>query len=356
MSNSKKSKQSFDDCSSVAENCSRITCDIPMNDHDHNSSEKSVVALDGIASPMFAINTCGVVTAWNRKMQRVSGLPEVEVYRHNFAEFLIDKTSWNSALHGVIQSGMEGRDDDGYCTVVLRDHIRTGGTSATFRLRIVANRSLPGNQVVGAICFVELRNDMSEEGMDSSLAATVTRNTSEIGKTIAAIGLTKPTISMAEKTRQVIDLACFPIFGIDKNGCINEWNSKMVEITGIEQNEVMSKSVVEDFFALPFRGTIQDLLTSSNAGICQGKQYFELELRSAAGEMRRLLFTFANRSGCCSNENDILFIAYDIPLSGAQHQSTAPTVAIELGQLIDKADLSIFALDGKGYGIDEVLR
>jgi PAS domain-containing protein len=37
---------------------------------------------------------------------------------------------------------------------------------------------------------------------------------------------------MANELRQLVDTANAPIFGIDVNGCVNEWNEKTAEITG----------------------------------------------------------------------------------------------------------------------------
>lgn len=38
--------------------------------------------------------------------------------------------------------------------------------------------------------------------------------------------------AMANELRQLVDTANAPIFGIDVNGCVNEWNEKTAEITG----------------------------------------------------------------------------------------------------------------------------
>ena len=43
--------------------------------------------------------------------------------------------------------------------------------------------------------------------------------------------------AMANELRQLIDKANAPIFGIDVEGKVNEWNEKTVEITGYSRKE-----------------------------------------------------------------------------------------------------------------------
>ena len=48
----------------------------------------------------------------------------------------------------------------------------------------------------------------------------------------------RPFLQVAHDLKQVIETANAPIFGIDANGLINEWNRKAVEITGFSRQEV----------------------------------------------------------------------------------------------------------------------
>jgi len=52
----------------------------------------------------------------------------------------------------------------------------------------------------------------------------------------AAVALEKATV--AQELQTFIDTANAPIFGIDHNGMVNEWNNKSVEITGYSKQEV----------------------------------------------------------------------------------------------------------------------
>jgi PAS domain-containing protein len=44
---------------------------------------------------------------------------------------------------------------------------------------------------------------------------------------------------------RLIDTANAPIFGIDKNGLVNEWNQTAARITGYSKKEVLGTDLVE---------------------------------------------------------------------------------------------------------------
>ena len=49
--------------------------------------------------------------------------------------------------------------------------------------------------------------------------------------------------AMADELRQFVDKANAPIFGIDVNGNVNEWNDKTAEITGYKKEEAIGTSL-----------------------------------------------------------------------------------------------------------------
>jgi len=54
---------------------------------------------------------------------------------------------------------------------------------------------------------------------------------------------------VATELQQLIDTANAPIFGVDANGLVNEWNQKAVKITDYGRDEVFGRNLVEDFIA-----------------------------------------------------------------------------------------------------------
>ena len=62
-----------------------------------------------------------------------------------------------------------------------------------------------------------------------------------VGQDITEITKSQMELSrVANDFRILIDTANAPIFGIDADGLVNEWNRKAVEITGFNKQEVRS--------------------------------------------------------------------------------------------------------------------
>lgn len=55
---------------------------------------------------------------------------------------------------------------------------------------------------------------------------------------------------MAHELRQLVDTANAPIFGIDVNYKVNEWNDKTAEITGFHAEEALEQPLSEFSFLL----------------------------------------------------------------------------------------------------------
>jgi PAS domain-containing protein len=53
---------------------------------------------------------------------------------------------------------------------------------------------------------------------------------------------------VTQELQTFIDTANAPIFGIDANGLVNEWNLKSASITGFLRDEVMGKNLVQVLF------------------------------------------------------------------------------------------------------------
>jgi PAS domain-containing protein len=89
--------------------------------------------------------------------------------------------------------------------------------------------------------------------VDVLLNATTRRDVS--GNVVGVLGvgqdITERKQVEVEKTRVAqelqtfIDTANAPIFGIDANGLVNEWNNKSAAITGFSREEVLGKNLVQ---------------------------------------------------------------------------------------------------------------
>ena len=113
--------------------------------------------------------------------------------------------------------------------------------------------------------------------MEVLLNATTRRDVS--GAVVGMIGvgqdITERKQVEVEKTRVAqelqtfIDTANAPIFGIDAQGLVNEWNNKAAAITGFSREEVLGKNLVQVIFCfmLKFLDCLSQPCTTS---ICAG--------------------------------------------------------------------------------------
>jgi PAS domain S-box-containing protein len=82
---------------------------------------------------------------------------------------------------------------------------------------------------------------------------------------------------MANELRQLVDTANAPIFGIDLNGLVNEWNFKTAEITGYSKDEAIGKPLVSTFIVKKLRLSVQRVLDNALKG--EETSNYELEFR-----------------------------------------------------------------------------
>jgi len=82
---------------------------------------------------------------------------------------------------------------------------------------------------------------------------------------------------MANELRQLVDTANAPIFGIDLNGLVNEWNFKTAEITGYSKDEAIGKPLVSTFIVKKLRVSVQLVLDNALKG--EETSNYELEFR-----------------------------------------------------------------------------
>lgn len=97
-----------------------------------------------------------------------------------------------------------------------------------------------------------------------------------------AVHRDRAVAAMALELRQLIDTANAPIFGIDIDGNVNEWNRRTSEITGYSKEEAFDEPLVETFIAPSMREKVQEILDSALAG--NETSNYELEFVSKRGE------------------------------------------------------------------------
>jgi PAS domain-containing protein len=68
---------------------------------------------------------------------------------------------------------------------------------------------------------------------------------------------------LAQELRQLVDKANAPIFGIDTDGLVNEWNDKTAEITGYKKEEAWGKRLIEGFIKESLRENVENVMRNA---------------------------------------------------------------------------------------------
>ena len=98
---------------------------------------------------------------------------------------------------------------------------------------------------------------------------------------------------MANELRQLVDNANAPIFGIDVDGNVNEWNAMTSNITGYSEEEAFEKPLVSTFIVPKLRQSVQEVLDNALHG--NETSNYELEFETKSGETRYLLVNATTR-------------------------------------------------------------
>lgn len=127
--------------------------------------------------------------------------------------------------------------------------------------------------------------------------------------------------AMANELRQLVDTANAPIFGIDVNGNVNEWNEKTAEVTGFSKEAAFHKPLVSTFIVPKLRQSVQDVLENALRG--NETSNYELEFRTKSNEIRYLLVNATTRRDADYNIVGVVGVAQDVTESSKNDRAVA---------------------------------
>lgn len=156
---------------------------------------------------------------------------------------------------------------------VLDNALRGSGTS-NFELEFLTK----SNEVRQLLLNVTTRRDAENNvvgviGVAQDVTESVQRDRAVAG--------------MALELRQLIDTANAPIFGIDADGNVNEWNKRTQIITGYSKEETFHEPLVDRFIAPSMQQKVNEILSSALQG--NETSDYELEFVAKDGTSRFLL-------------------------------------------------------------------
>ncbi|MGA9351527.1 MAG: ATP-binding protein [Anaerolineae bacterium] len=144
---------------------------------------------------------------------------------------------------------------------------------------------------------------------------------------------------VATELQQLIDTANAPIFGVNANGMVNEWNQKAVKITGYSRDEVFGRNLVEDFIAEDYKVLVKEVLDNALAG--KETSNFEFPLYTNDGKRVELLLNATPRRDASGNIVGVVGVGQDIThlkevdrlksniVANVSHELRAPLASIK---------------------------
>ena len=79
-----------------------------------------------------------------------------------------------------------------------------------------------------------------------------------VGQDITALRLASAEASrVAEDLKRLIDTANAPIFGVNLEGRVTEWNAKAVALSGYSKEETMGQPLVDKFFTEDYKEQVR---------------------------------------------------------------------------------------------------
>jgi len=163
--------------------------------------------------------------------------------------------------------------------------------------------------------------------------------------------ITERKVAEAEQTRVAkelqtfIDTANAPIFGIDDQGLVNEWNNKAVEITGFSRDEVMGQYLVQVYITEEYRSSVKEVLINALNG--QEAANFEFPLFTKDEKRVEVLLNATTRRDAAGRAVGVIGVGQDIT-ERKQIEVEMTRVAKELQNFIDTANAPIFGIDAQG--------
>jgi PAS domain S-box-containing protein len=269
--------------------------------------------IDNANAPIIGIDAHGCVNEWNNKAAAITGFTKEEVSgRYLVRDFIIDE--YKVAVNGVLQKALGGTETDNFeFPFITKD-----GRRVEVLLNATTRRDATG-KVVGVV---------------------------GVGQDITELNEGKVELQrVANDLRLLIETANAPIFGIDAQGNVNEWNNKMATITGFSKEDVFGADLVARYISDEFRSSVKEVLSNALLGV-QTDNY-QLPLFTKDGRRVEVLLNATTRVDAAGAIVGVVGVGQDITAIN-QSQAELSRVANDLTLVIDNANAPIIGIDSGG--------
>ncbi|XP_013628810.1 PREDICTED: phytochrome B-like isoform X1 [Brassica oleracea var. oleracea] len=115
--------------------------------------------------------------------------------------------------------------------------------------------------------------------------------------------------AVAREMVRLIETATVPIFAVDSGGCVNGWNAKIAELTGLSVEEAMGKSLVSDLIYKENEETVDTLISRALRG--DEDKNVEVKLKTFSPELQgKAVFVVVNACSSKDYLNNIVGVCF----------------------------------------------
>ena len=264
-------------------------------------------------APIFGIDAKGLVNEWNNKAVEITGFSRDEVMGQSLVEVYITE-EFRASVKKVMDNALLGEETSNFEFPLFTKDKR--------RVEVLLNATTRRDVSDNVVGVIGVGQDITE------------RKQAEQEKT-----------RVARELQTFIDTANAPIFGIDAQGRINEWNNKSAEITGFSSQEVVGRDLVQDFITEEYQGSVKEVFDNA----LKGREAANFEFPLYTKDKRRVdvLLNATTRRDVSGVVVGVIGVGQDIT-ERKQVEIEKTRVAQELQTFIDTANAPIFGIDAKG--------
>lgn len=241
-------------------------------------AEELAAFIEALPAATISVDTDGLIKQWNQAATRMTGYEKKEIINEGFQQTFIPEP-YRALFKEKQDSLLQG---EAILDFMLPLHTKKGD-QLDISLHTTAHHDKDGN-VIGAIAVC---HDLSE----------ATRASNELER-------------LAEELTQFINTANAPIFGIDAQCRINEWNQTAAKITGYKKQEVLGKDLVEEFITEDYKKSVRAVLESALQGIETSN--YEFPLYTSLGVRVDVLLNATTRRDTNGEITGVIGVGQDI--------------------------------------------
>jgi len=231
-------------------------------------------------APIFGIDSEGMVNEWNQSSEKITGFTKKEVLGQDLVKRYIT-SAYQTKVKKVLDNALKGEE------------------TANFEFPIF---SKDGNRVM------ILLNSSTRRNVNGEIIGML-----GVGQDISKMDeLRTVSDAIAKELRQFIETANAPIFGIDSNGMVNEWNQSSEKITGFTKEEVLGEDLVATYINSNYQKSVKKVLDNAQRGVETAN--FEFPLYAKDGKRIMILLNSSTRRNSDGKIIGMLGVGQDITI------------------------------------------